>query len=154
MLILSPEMVTPVCRVGDPLNLTCNASVEFIGWSILRVNEQGTLEKVTNDVIINSRDPDQMIQTRVDSVMVTFTRASSQGTSPLTSTLSIDSVNTNLNGSVIRCMDVGNPVSSASTTIQIIDSNQSELATCISTLIDYLTCVRLLRYTYSYIECF
>ena len=30
MVKLSPEMVAPVCHVGDPLLLTCTASVEFI----------------------------------------------------------------------------------------------------------------------------
>ena len=56
MVTLSPMMVAPVCRVGDPLQLTCTASVEFISWSILQPNEQGTIEEVTNSVQINARD--------------------------------------------------------------------------------------------------
>ena len=55
MVTLSPMMVAPVCRVGDPLQLTCTASVEFISWSILQPNEQGTIEEVTNSVQINAR---------------------------------------------------------------------------------------------------
>ena len=47
MLILSPMMVAPVCHVGDPLQLTCTASVEFIRWSIVVVNEHGRDEEFT-----------------------------------------------------------------------------------------------------------
>ena len=126
MLTLSPMMVAPVCHVGDPLQLTCTAPVEFLRWSILRVNEQGTLERITNDVKVNSRDDSQMVQTRVNSTTITFTRISTQGASPLTSTLSVDSISTDFNGKVVRCINVANPMISASTTIQIIDSNQSE----------------------------
>ena len=52
MLILSPMMVAPVCHVGDPLQLTCTASVEFIRWSIVVVNEHGRDEEFT--AFINS----------------------------------------------------------------------------------------------------
>jgi hypothetical protein len=39
--------VAPVCRVGDPLQLTCTASdsIEFIRWSIVVINEQGMEEE-------------------------------------------------------------------------------------------------------------
>ena len=136
MEILSPVMVAPVCHVGDPLQLTCTASVEFIQWSILRINHEqgGKLEKVTNDVIINSRDPSQMIQTTANNIAFTFTRVSTRGASPLVTTLSVDSVGTDLNGTVVNCTDLANTTTSATATIQIIDSNQSELV--ISTLID------------------
>ena len=96
---------------------------------IFRVNEQGTLEMaVINDELINSRDANQMAQTVVDSVTFTFMRTSAQFASPLISTLSIDSVSIGLNGIVVRCMGAGNMTLSASTTIQIIDTSQSELA--------------------------
>ena len=125
MLTLSPMMVAPVCRVGDPLNLTCTASVDFISWSIFRANEQG---KAINDELINSIDDNQMSQTVVNSAMFTFARTSAQGATPLISTLSIDNVSIGLNGTVVRCMEAGNMMSSASTTIQIIDTSQSKFA--------------------------
>ena len=55
MLTLSPMMVAPVCRVGDPLQITCTALVEFIRWSFVVVNEHGIEEEIT--VSRNSRDP-------------------------------------------------------------------------------------------------
>ena len=37
-----------MCRVGDPLQLTCAASVESIRWSIVVVNEHGGDEEFTS----------------------------------------------------------------------------------------------------------
>ena len=116
-------MVAPAC-LGDPLQLTCTAYVEFIKWSILQPNEQGTLVEVANSAQINSRDANQVSQITVNSTMFTFMRSSTPGDSPLISTLSIDSVSIGLNGTVVRCSDVRNPMTPASTTIQIIDINQ------------------------------
>ena len=118
---LSPVSVAPVCRAGDPLQLTCTASVEFIRWNILQPNEQGILEEVAN-VQINARDANvQMSQREVDSATLTFMRTSIQFAPPLISTLYIDSVSIDLNGTVVNCSDVSNPTTSASTTIQIVD---------------------------------
>ena len=120
--------VAPVCRIGDPLQLTCTASVQFIRWHIFRVNEQGILVEVINSVLIDSSDDNQRKQPEVDSARFTFERISTQGTSPLISTLSIDSVSIGLNGTMIHCTDVANPMVSASTTIQIVNISQiSEL---------------------------
>ena len=124
MVTLSPMMVAPVCRVGDPLQLTCTATVQFISWSVIRISEQGTLEMEINDELINSRDDNQMAQTVVNSATFTFSRSSAQGATPLISTLSIDSVSISLNGTVVRCSDVENTTISALTTIQIIDISE------------------------------
>ena len=126
--------VAPVCRVGDPLQMTCTASIEFTSWSIFRVNEQGMLERAIHDEPINSVDQVQMPEPTVTE-LATFTimRTSAQNVLPLTSTLSIDMVSIGLNGTVVNCMDgrrseERNVSISASTTIKIIDTNQSELA--------------------------
>ena len=82
---------------------------------------------VINSEIINSRDMFQMRDTTLDSATLTFMRISAQGTSPLTSRLSIDSVSIGLNGTVVHCTDVSNPMTSALTTIRITNTSQSEL---------------------------
>ena len=117
--------VAPVCRVGDPLQLTCTAPIEFQRWNVVRANEQGTLVDVINSDIINSRDMFQTRDTPLDSAILTFMRISAQRASPLITRLTIDSVGIDLNGTVVRCSDVTNPMTSASTTIQIIDTSQS-----------------------------
>ena len=119
-------MVAPVCHVGDPLQLMCTGSVDFIRWSMFQPNEQGALVEVIGSVLMNSGDANQMKQTEVNSATFTFIRASAQGASPLISILSIDSVSIGLNRTVVHCSDVANPMSSASTTIHIVDTSQSE----------------------------
>ena len=92
MLSLSPMTVAPVCHVGDPLQLTCTASVRSLRWSILQVNDQGILVHVINSVLIESSDGNQM-KRRVapsNSAIFTFMRSSDQQALPLISTLSID----------------------------------------------------------------
>ena len=121
MVTISPMNVAPVCRVGDPLQITCTASVEFIRWSILQADEQGTLVKPVISGQINSLDDNQMSQRIINSTTFTFTRTSAHEASPLISTLSLDSVNINLNNTVVCCADVANSMTSASTTIQIND---------------------------------
>ena len=126
MLTLSPMMVAQVC-VGDPLQLTCTALAQSIRWRIFRViDEQGTLAEAANSVIIDGRDANQMKQREVNYAAFTFTRSSPPGASPLISTLSVDSVSIGLNGTEVRCSDVANPMTSASTAIHIIDISQSK----------------------------
>ena len=122
MVTLSPMVVAPVC-LGDPLQLICTASVEFIRWSILQPNEQGTLVEVVNSVQINSLDVNQVSSRVVNFATFTIMRISTQFASPLISTLSIDSVSIGLNETLVRCTDVANSTTSASTTIHIIDAN-------------------------------
>ena len=114
-------MVAPVCCVGDPLQITCTASVEFIIWRISQTNEQGMFVELANPVHINSRDANQMSQRVVNSATFIFLRTSAQGMSPLTSTLSIDSVSIGLNGTVVHCSETGGSMTSSSTTVQIVD---------------------------------
>ena len=126
MLSESPVTVAPVCHVGDPLQLTCTASVQFIRWKILQVNEQGTLVEPVNSVQINSVDANQMSQRVVNSSTFTFMRTSGQGDSPLITTVSIDSVSIGLNRTVVKCTGSGNEMTLTSSTIQIIDTSQSK----------------------------
>ena len=120
--MLSPVSVAPVCHVGDPLQLTCTASVEFISWSFTVVTEQGREEEIT----IFSTSSQQTMPIVVNSTTFTLMRNSPQGVLPLIVTLSIDSVSIGLNGTVVNCVDTRNSTASASTTIQIIDTGNSE----------------------------
>ena len=124
MLTLSPMTEASVCRVGNPLQLTCTASVQFIRWNVLQVNEQGILTDVTSSLQVNSRDANQMTQRTVNSSTFTSMRKSAEEASPLISTLSIDSVSIDLNGTVVNCSDVSNGMTSASVTINIIDISE------------------------------
>ena len=117
--------VAPVCHVGDPLQLACMSPVRSLRWRFLQVNDLGTLVEVTNSVLIDASDDNQRKLGEVDSTTFTFTRISTQGSSPLISILSIDSVSIGLNGIVVRCTDVANSTISASTMIYIISDANS-----------------------------
>ena len=127
LLKLSPMIVAPVCRIGDPLQLTCTASVQFIRWSILQVNEPSTLVEATTSVQINALDYNQIAQRVVNSSTFTFMRVSPQRERPLISRLSIDSVSIGLNGTMVRCANGSNQSISASTTINIIPDTNSTI---------------------------
>ena len=117
--------VAPVCRIGDPLQLTCTASVEFLQWHMRVIDEQGRLHEITT--FSNSRDMNQQLMPMiVNDTSFTFMRVSARNSTPLVSTLAINSTGIGLNGTVVRCMDANNPMTSASTTIQIMDLDNSE----------------------------
>ena len=121
MVTLSPMTVAPVCHVGDPVQLACMSPVQSLRWSILQVNDQGrTPVEVINSVLIDASDDNQRKQREVNSTTFTFTRNSTQRASPLISILSIDSVSIGLNGTVVRCADIANSTTSASTMIYIL----------------------------------
>ena len=122
MLTLSPMTVAPICHVGDELNLTCTASVEYISWSFTVVTEQGREEEIT----IFSTSSQQSMPIVVNSTTFTLTRNSPEGALPQIVTLSIDSVSIGLNRTVVNCVDTRNSTTSASATIQIIDANNGE----------------------------
>ena len=138
MLILSPVSMAPVCHVGDPLQLTCTADVEFIRWNLTVVNEHGVKEDIV--VSRNSRDsasPQREIT--INSTTFTFSRTSVQGDLPLVSVLAISSTSFSLNGTVVQCMDASNSMTMlvpVLTTIQIIDISPSKLAIS-GTIVNY-----------------
>ena len=116
---LSPMSVAPVCHVGDPLQLTCITSVDFLEWHMRVISEQGRLEEIT--AFSNLRDMTQQpTLVVVNDTSFTFMRISARNATPLVSTLSINSTSIGLNGTVVHCMDPNNLMTSASTTIHII----------------------------------
>ena len=118
-------IIAPVCHVGDSLQLTCIDSLDSIKWSLLVINEQGRGEEVA--IFITAGAPSsQPMPITVNSTIFALRRNSAQNATPLNTTLSINSVSIGLNGTVVNCIDPGNSTTSASTTIQIIDTSNSE----------------------------
>ena len=120
--ILSLVSVAPVCQVGDQLELICNSTGSFLRWILTVGNDQGVPQEYRRN--INSQDgSQQMSMIEVNSTTFTFMRISDQGMLPLISTLVINSVSNDLNGTVIHCVDVGTSMT-VSTTLHLIDSMQ------------------------------
>jgi hypothetical protein len=123
MLTLFPMTVAPVCRIGDPLQLTCTASVVNIQWSFTVVNQRGMDETVMGFSTAGALAYHSVLF-RVNSTIFTLIRNSSQNDLPLIVTLSIDSVSAGLNGTEVNCIDEENSSSSGSTAIQIVGMSE------------------------------
>jgi hypothetical protein len=127
VIVLYPTTVAPVCQEGDQFELTCtNNAGNFLLWRLPAYNEQGRFQVYERN--INAVDRSQQASTlTLNSTAFMFMRNSTQGMTPLISTLVISSVSTALNGTTIQCMDVDTSVT-ASTTIHIFDGTQAYYA--------------------------
>ena len=116
---LSPTPVAPVCRVGDPLELTCNLSGIFLEWSFTVGNEQGVPRNYRETIHFQDFSEPMLL---VNSTTFTFMKTYNQGMLPLISTLVIDSVNRYLNGTEVHCLDK-ETYATASTTIHLFENS-------------------------------
>ena len=152
MVTLSPTSVAPVCRVGDPLELTCISSGSFLRWVFIVSNEQGIPQEYGRSV--NSQDGSQQMSTiELNSTTFTYMRTSDQRMVPLISTLVIDSVNRYLNGTEVYCLDLATSTNT-STTIHLFDMS-TFMVYCNRPLFNYITYIELLgsslaNYTWYY----
>ena len=117
---LSPMAVAPVCQFEDPLLLTCSTNGTILRWIFTVRNYQGRLQEYPRFVSQDGTQQTQESEITVNSTIFTFMRTSAQGRTPLISTLEINSVNSELNGTVVNCEDVGTSMT-ASTTVRIFD---------------------------------
>ena len=85
--------------------------------------ESGLATTLMPDITPDGVSPPVM----VNSTTFTVSRLSAQGSSPLVSTMTIDSVSEDLNGVAVSCMDVA-ASESATTTIRIIGDGGRKLS--------------------------
>ena len=100
MATISPSGIAPAC-LGDQLDLICTTTGNFLEWTI--------------DLIGTSRSPmlaiqsfgenDQMTQIHINSISFVFRRISTEGSLPLSSSLTITPVINSLNGTQVNCED-------------------------------------------------
>ena len=84
-------------------------------------NDQGAPQEYRRN--INSQDGSQQMSViTVNSTTFTSMRTSAQGSSPLISTLVINSVSRDLDGTVVYCQDVGTSLTT-STIIHLFDTS-------------------------------
>ena len=120
---ISPPEIASVCS-GDQLELTCNATGSLLEWNFSHIDETGRARQFIQRGIAADGPADlQMFTIEYNSTMFTFSKTSAQESPILTSRVVIDSVNDNLNGTVVICVDITSPMmESSSTTIMIINS--------------------------------
>ena len=117
---LLPGSVAQVCQAGDPLELTCITNGTIIRWSFTARNSLGRLTEYGPAFISAEDEAQQTEDIRVNSTTFTLMRTSARASSPLVSTMVINSVNRELNGTVVNCEDSWTSTT-ASTTIHYID---------------------------------
>ena len=117
---ISPSVVAPICQAGDQLELRCYTSSNFLRWEFVAISASG--EAVTYMQTVTSDGPagvDSDPITINSTIMVSFSRDSSQGSLPLISRMTINPVSDGLNGVDVKCTDRVTS-ESATTTILII----------------------------------
>ena len=113
-MIISPSPRAAVCRVGDHLEVVCNATESIVDWNVAFM---GTSDRI--DSTVTSTQQVQDVRTSHSTVFI-FLRTSELGTLPLISTLEISSVTSSLNGSTISCMESSSVAMEMTTTVYII----------------------------------
>jgi hypothetical protein len=119
---ISPSLVVPICLPGDQLELTCTSSGAVHRWEFTVLPENMIYTTVPVSSAGTSGAPPPLT---VSSAMITFSRPSGQGSSPLVSRTVISPVTSGLNGTVVNCLEgISSTDSVATTTIRIIDPGQ------------------------------
>ena len=115
---ISPSGVAPVCQIGDPLELTCNTSNTLHIWQFTAIPESGpALTYMRRVSSVGSVGVDSQPITINTTIMITFSRLSTQNGLPLMSRMLISSVSEGLNGVQVECVAA---TEVATTTIHII----------------------------------
>ena len=112
-MILSPDKVANVCQ-GDELVLTCNVTGNFLEWRSTYLIPSGYIVQSFGLIPIETR--------QVNSVTVTISRSSGPNVLPVSSTLSLNRVTDDLNGTEITCTDLASS-NATSTIINVINSD-------------------------------
>ena len=116
--IISPSGVATVCS-GRQLELTCSTSGPIHDWSFSFVQD--------TRAVLSDRSDNQSSYLLVNStILLNFSRVSSQYSLPLISRLLISPVSDGLNGSSVSCFDIATS-ESVSTSINVIDNIQLQL---------------------------
>ena len=117
---ISPSPVAPVCQEGDQLELTCNTTGIDHRWEfvIFPENVSHTTTPVTSIGVSGIPQP-----LMISFSTITFSRLSGQNVLPLISRVTIDPVSSDLNRTVVNCIEGMNSLVSTTIT-QIIDSRQ------------------------------
>ena len=106
---ISPSEIASVCS-GDQLELMCNATGSLLEWNFSHIDETGTARQFIRRGIAADGPADlQTFTVEYNSTMFTFSKTSAQESPILTSRVVIDSVNDNLNGTVVICVDITSP---------------------------------------------
>ena len=110
---------------GERYSLVCSTNYTFLEWSV-RITSQPMLQLYERTVPSSDRSP-LILPIRVNTVNITFSRDSPRMVLPLVSTMTIENMNSYLEGTMINCTGVNSSsVSSVvlMTTIRVFDNDR------------------------------
>ena len=112
--MISPSGVVLICKAATHFELTCTITIEtLLQWSLSLVDNEGVSRRYARH--ITSIDMSQQTsQFAVNSSVFCFSRTSLQGDLPLTSSLIINPVAIELEGTMVNCIEVGNSMNNSS----------------------------------------
>ena len=112
--MLSPSGVALVCP-GEQLTFVCSTNRSFVQWNVT-VFRSG--QSISRTRLVPSVGAPFTSSVVVDMVPFHITRV---GSLPLTTTLTITNVSTDLNGTRVNCTDIGSSLAETSTSVSIIE---------------------------------
>lgn len=121
---ISPSPRAAVCRVGDRLEITCNATGRAVTWNLAVIGATNSISRTLSTTTLN-----QAI-VPINSTTLIFSRVSELGALPLISTLVITALSQGLNGTSITCMELGT-ASMATTSIYIYGGSNGKPSKCL-----------------------
>ena len=118
---ISPSPIAEVCYVGDRLLVICNVSDNFLRWRFNYTFENGTTDQSFSEMITagTTRASLRSMSNPKTDVLLTITRVSELGATPLIATAEFSAVSMTMNRTVITCLDFYR-MSMAMTTVNIM----------------------------------
>ena len=137
---ISPFGVATVCS-GDQLELNCSitdpGSFALLVWNITLIPENAATSNSTSRTQAISAGPiDQTFHTMINSTNLTFSRISSQRSSPLISRLLFGPVSDSLNGTEVNCISSMTSETSSVTVVNISNGNPIQGMTLYSVFLE------------------
>ena len=126
MLYPSSDLL-PVCN-GDQLTLTCSTSEILLRWNITSAQNEGVVTPPVTRTVSSHSVTSLVTPVFTNSVRVDLHRSSTEDELPLVSSLTISSVNPNLNGTLLTCMELTSSAESATTLIHIPENGICKLS--------------------------
>ena len=121
---ITPSEMVAVCQSESQLEVICSTSNVLHTWQLVVNPDSGAFTQLRQVSSIGSTGVDSTPLIINSTIMITFVRLSSQGSSSLISRMMINPVTEGLNGSRVNCVD-DTSSESATTTILIIEGRLS-----------------------------
>ena len=126
--MLSPSGVARVCS-GEELAITCSTDRSFLEWNVTIVSPESE-QNVSRSRLISSVGSIDPLRINMRTFNISRTTNALDGSSASLQSIIVITVTVDLNGTVVRCTDIGSSLAEKSTsavTVHVIRTDQGEL---------------------------